>query len=97
MSDHLSLDIRTDPKGKGRRFFLQIHNDKDVYINVETLSEWSSLSIRTIRDHLSDPVNPIPYYKVGGRILISWPEFKRWMEGFKVKSSDIDEILKRKG
>ena len=96
MADHLSLDIRADKKNHGRRLFVSISNETDVYVNVETLAEWSSLSVRNIREHLSDPVNPIPYYKVGGRILISWPEFKSWMESFKVKSSDISDILRKK-
>ena len=93
---NVNLDIRADASKKGRRFFVSISNETDVYINVEICSEWSSLSVRTLREHLTDPVNPIPHYKVGGRILISWPEFKRWMESFKVKSSDITDVLKRK-
>ena len=97
MTENLNLDIRADRKNQGRRFFVSISNETDVFINVETLAEWSSLSVRTLREHLADPVNPLPHYKIGGRILISWPEFKRWMEGFKVKSTDIaGDILKRK-
>ena len=97
MNNSLQLDIRTDQRGQGRRFYVSFSNEVDVFVNVETASEWSSLSIRTIRDHLKDPVNPLPHYKIGGRILIHWREFKEWMQGFKVKSDDIAaDILTRK-
>lgn len=101
MKNTLSLDIRTDQAKQGRRLFLSINNDRDVYIDAKTCSEWSSLSLRTIRDLLKAPDDPIPHYKIGGRVLIHWPEFKEWLATYKTRglnnSSGIAErILKRK-
>lgn len=90
MNNCLNLDIRADHKSQGRRFYLQIHNETDVYLSVDTLAEQSSLSKRTIRDLLKDPVNPIPHYKVNGRVLIYWPEFKEWMQTYRVTGADED-------
>jgi len=97
----LSLDIRTDKTKHGRRLFLSINNDTDVFISAETCAEWSSLSLRTIREYLKSPDNPLPHYKVGGRILIYWPDFKRWMDGYRVagdyqRGNVAEKILRRK-
>ena len=97
----LSLDIRTDHSKQGRRLFLTINNDKDVFVDAKTLAEWSSLSLRTIRELLKDPENPIPHMKIRGRVVISWPEFKEWIAGHKVAGHDsrgniADQVLRRK-
>ncbi|MDA3895502.1 MAG: hypothetical protein PF482_05070 [Desulfobacteraceae bacterium] len=100
-NNSLLIDIRTDHSKQGRRLFLTINNDKDVFIDAKTCAEWSSLSLRTIRELLKDPENAIPHYKIGGRVLIAWPEFKRWMDGYKVGGLNngcniAERILKRK-
>lgn len=67
------------------------------YFKVAELSEYSSISQRTLRDHLKDPVNPIPFYRVGraGRIIrIKKSEFDLWMDSQREEQGEgIDEII----
>ena len=63
---------------------------KPRYLTVQQLAEYSGLSVRTIRYHLKDPENPIPCFRPGGRkILISRPEFNKWMKTNRVKQSKV--------
>lgn len=93
---NVNLDIRADHKSQGRRLFIRVDNEQDVFFSVDALAEQSSLSKRTIRDLLKDPLNPLPHYKVNGRILVHWGEFKEWLQTYRVAGSDKDlmDVLK---
>ena len=75
----------------------QIENIHDCYLDLKALSKRSCLSIRTLRSRLKGE-NPIPYHRVGQKILIQWSAFCAWMENFKepIKSEHIDLELKEK-
>jgi excisionase family DNA binding protein len=40
---------------------------------------YSGLSRRTLQDLINDPQDPLPSYRVGGKILVRRSEFDRWM------------------
>lgn len=67
------------------------------YLKVAELSDYSGISQRTLRTLLSDPVNPIPFYRVGsaGRIVrIKKSEFDAWMNTQRVDQGiGITEIV----
>jgi excisionase family DNA binding protein len=42
----------------------------DPYLSVGAAAQYTSLSQRTIRGLLSDPVQPLPYHRVGARVLL---------------------------
>jgi len=63
---------------------------KPRYLTIKQLSEYSGLSVRTIRNLLKDRENPIPCFRPGGRkILISRPEFNKWMKTRRVKEAKV--------
>ena len=69
------------------------------YLSLRSLSTYSGLSVRTLRNYLRHPVSPLPFYRVGGRILIRALEFDRWVEQFRadhpVALGDmVDEVLR---
>ena len=69
----------------------------DIYLDLKRLSEYSSLSVRTLRDHISDCSNPLPHFRVKGKILVRQSEFDKWTEGFRGKSSVdgiVEEVLR---
>ncbi len=70
---------------------------KIEYLPVADLSKYCGISQRTIRDLLKDPVNPIPFYRVGvaGRIIrIKKSEFDEWMQSQKsTQPNEIDELV----
>jgi excisionase family DNA binding protein len=47
------------------------------------LADYSSLSVRKLRDHLADAVHPLPSYRVGGKVLVRRSEFDAWMGRFR--------------
>ncbi len=51
----------------------------DPYLSLKALACYSALSRRTLQKHLSDPYDPIPSYRVGGKVLVRRSEFDAWM------------------
>ncbi len=80
----------------------------DPWFSLVALSRYSGLSIRSLRDHLSDSHRPIPHYRmkephivrtkdgkprtVTGKILVRRSDFDRWMEHFKY-TPDLDKLV----
>lgn len=72
---------------------------EDRYLPLRALATYSGLSLRKLRDWLTDPLHPLPHYHVGGKILIRQSEFDTWILGFKAERDDrgaaiIDEFLR---
>jgi len=67
------------------------------YLTIAELAKYVSISQRTLRDHLKDPINPIPHFRIGtaGRIIrIKKSEFDEWMKSQKAtQGNEIDAIL----
>ena len=72
---------------------IELSNIEDKYFDLRCLSDYSSLSIPCLRDHIKEDL--LPAYKVKGKILIKRSEFDAWIKGFKVKDMNqvADEIL----
>ena len=67
----------------------------EEYLDLKNLSNRVSLSVRTLRDYLKDSYNPLPHYKLAGKILVFWPEFMDWISRYKTTGEiDIDSIVK---
>ena len=61
-----------------------------TYFPLRALAIYSGLSVRTLRDHLHDPVHPLPYYHIGGKILVRRDEFDQWATQFRRVSHPMD-------
>jgi hypothetical protein len=66
---------------------------EDCFLDLKRLSQRTSISVSTLRDHINDPSHPLPAYRVRGKILINWIEFKKWIQGFRHKTVDLDTIV----
>ena len=62
-------------------------------MDLKALSKYSSLSVRTLRQYLKDPVDPLPSFRLGGKILVRRSEFDRWMAQFRQEGADLDHIV----
>jgi len=52
------------------------------FIDLKTLSDQTSLSIRTLRQHIKS--DGLPCYRAGKKYLINLEEFKSWFNQFKI-------------
>ena len=65
-----------------------------AYLSLQALSVYSTLGVRTLRGYLSHPAQPLPHYRVGGKILVKRSEFEDWVRQFKVEAtSQVDAIV----
>ncbi len=53
--------------------------DLDPFFSLKGLAGYSSLSRRTLQALVNDPVDPLPSYRVGTRLLVRRSEFDHWM------------------
>jgi excisionase family DNA binding protein len=68
----------------------------DYFMNIKTLSRYSGISVRKIKDLIRHPDYPLPAYKVGGSIKIKKSEFETWLNKFRLtpeKSTNVNEIV----
>jgi len=71
-----------------------ISTSLDPFLPLAALSEYSGLSVRKLRDHLSDPVHPLPHYRVGGKVLVRRSEFDAWLAAYRrVGQQDVRKIV----
>ena len=60
------------------------------YLNLRALAAYSSCSVRWLRDRLTDPTAPLPYHRVGGKILIRREDFDDWISRFRTLQTPTD-------
>lgn len=66
----------------------------DPFLPMTALAAYSGLSVRKLRDHLSDPTHPLPHYHVGGKILVRRSEFDTWIARYRqVGRAGVDQIV----
>ena len=66
---------------------------EDTFLDLKQLSLYSTFSDSTLRDYLSNPEQPIPFFRVNRKILVKKSEFDRWMEQFRVENNDLNHIV----
>src|SRR5687768_3490870 len=55
---------------------------QDYFLPLRPLSQVCGLSPRTLRSYLDDPVDPLPHFRPGGKVVVLWSEFRAWFERF---------------
>ena len=68
----------------------------DRLLDLEALSEYSSLAVSTLRNYIRS--GGLPHYKLPGKILVKLSEFYNWLESFRVDSekdlnSKVNEVI----
>ena len=71
----------------------------DAYLSLRMLSAYAGLSIRTLRDYLTHSAHPLPYYRVGGRVLVRRSEYDAWVTHFRARAAPtvdrvVDDVLR---
>ncbi len=65
------------------------------YLDLKALSAYSSCSVRWLRYRLFDNSNPLPHFRIEGKLLVKVDEFDRWMMNFHVtqQHTDLEHII----
>jgi excisionase family DNA binding protein len=64
------------------------------WLDVRALTQYASVSVRTIREWVHRPTNPLPAAQVGNKLLISRSAFDAWLTAHKVgPSQDVSTIV----
>jgi excisionase family DNA binding protein len=77
---------------------LAVNVPLDPYLSLRAVSAYSGLSVRKLREFLAAPFNPLPCYRVGGKVLVRRSEFDAWISRFRTAGSPnvtalVDEVL----
>jgi predicted DNA-binding transcriptional regulator AlpA len=59
---------------------VSINLDLDPFLSLRGLVGYSSLSRRTLQDLINAPQDPLPSFRIGGKILIRRSEFDHWID-----------------
>jgi len=66
----------------------------DPFLSLQALATYSSLSRRKLRDYLTDPIHPLPCYRIGGKILVRRSEYDAWAVSYRqVGQADVDRVV----
>ena len=68
----------------------------DPFLSLRALAAYSGLGARKLRDYLTDPLHPLPCYRVGGKILVRRSVFDAWLERHRIRATqavDVDAIV----
>jgi hypothetical protein len=58
------------------------------------LAAYSGLSVRTLRFYLTHLSNPLPHYRMAGKVLVKRSEFDSWMQTFRRENrSKVNDIV----
>ena len=49
------------------------------YLSLRSVAEYTSLSSRTLRRWVNDPEDPLPAYRVGGKLLFKLEQLEHWL------------------
>jgi hypothetical protein len=60
-----------------------------VLLDLRGLSAYSSLGVTTLRGYINRRKNPLPHYRLDGKILVKRDAFDRWLESHKVDDATV--------
>jgi excisionase family DNA binding protein len=64
----------------------------DQYIDLKELATRLSLSVRTLRSWVRDATDPLPAYRVRGKLLFVWTDVVAWVERHRVQPVDVESM-----
>jgi len=76
------------------REFDLLRTDLDPFLSLKALASYSGLGVRKLRTYLNDSLRPLPYYRVGGKILVHRSEFDAWIATYRqVEDTNVERIV----
>ena len=63
------------------------------WLDLRALTEYASVSERTMRGWIHRPANPLPAVRVGAKVLVRRSEFDRWLEKHRLEPIDVSSVV----
>jgi hypothetical protein len=65
------------------------------FLTLKKLSEYSSCSVRWLRDRLIDQSHPLPHYRIAGKLLVKRDDFDVWIAVHRVAGTpnELEQIV----
>ena len=63
------------------------------FIDLTTLSQRVSVCKRTIRTWIVEQSDPLPAYRLGGKLLFRWEEVLAWIERRRIVAPDFNDCI----
>ena len=90
----------TSQVGEGRPRLLLVDELRltslaDAYLSLRALASYGGVSVRWLRDRLTDPHYPLPCFRLpGGKILVKRDDYDQWMSRYRqVGRADVNAIV----
>jgi len=68
-------------------------HEEDRYLDLRALSEYSSLSVRTLRSYVSDPSDPLRSFSIKRKILVRKSDFDSWVRKHRLSPKRVETIV----
>lgn len=66
----------------------------DPYLPLTALAGYAGMSVRKLREFLTDTMHPLPCYRVGGKLLVRRSEFDAWVAVYRQRGrADVDQVV----
>jgi hypothetical protein len=74
---------------------ISLSTPADPYLTLKALADYSSCSVRWLRDRLGDPMAPLPHYRLpGGKILVRRSEADAWLARYRqIGHPDLEAVV----
>jgi hypothetical protein len=75
---------------------LRLTSLADAYLSMRALATYAGVSVRWLRDKLTDAHHPLPHFRLpGGKILVKRGDYDAWMARYRqVGRPDVNAIVK---
>jgi hypothetical protein len=94
VSSRFSKDKAVIFNGQSYRGKMTEVEQRPEWMDLQTLTQYADVSLRTLGDWVRDPIDPLPASRVGKKILVRRTAFDDYLEKHKVKPGIVEEILR---
>jgi hypothetical protein len=65
------------------------------YLDLKALAGYASCSVRWLRMQLHRKENPLPYFRIEGKVLVKLDEFDHWIAKYRVapQPDELDQLI----
>jgi hypothetical protein len=63
------------------------------YFDLKALAAYASLSVRSLRSYVADPIDPLPSFRVRKKILVKKSDFDAWLKKHRVEPHELDPLI----